>query len=115
MKFVLAAALVACLAAPAFASILNGPQEHPLDKFLQVQAYNRLMPFAIYQKDSVTVLPPCFASRKTLKSDEATWARQGWICMHLFGIGFCLTQIHICLQADGSMKSFAVNINPAYR
>ena len=36
MKLILAAALVACLAVPTFASIGNGPQEHPLEKFTAV-------------------------------------------------------------------------------
>ena len=36
MKLILAAALVACLAVPTYASIGNGPQEHPLEKFTEV-------------------------------------------------------------------------------
>lgn len=36
MKLILAAALVVCLAVPTYASIGNGPQEHPLEKFTEV-------------------------------------------------------------------------------
>ena len=37
MRLVVAAAIVACLAAPAFASPGNGLQTHPLERFLQVR------------------------------------------------------------------------------
>ncbi len=47
MRWIVAAALVACLAVPTYASIGNGPQEHPLEKFTTVSKPHFLM--RVYQ------------------------------------------------------------------